>query len=123
VRHLTGRSEFSEKAGASAFLHFLGKLLHGLLRNNAAFSTGKRSSGIVEREKKFRALPLAFLPQSKGLLHGVLFRVQPSAFNGAASKSLLIGGKVYVHCLQSTEKPWLWQVLGGGVTRAGEAKN
>jgi hypothetical protein len=28
-----------------------------------------------------------------------LFRVQPSAFNGAAGESLLVGGEVYVHGL------------------------
>jgi hypothetical protein len=55
-----GRSEFSEKSRASAFLHFPGKLLHGFLRDNAAFATGKRSPGFVERQKKFGPLPLAF---------------------------------------------------------------
>jgi hypothetical protein len=100
VRHSAGcRWEFSQKAGASSFLHFLGKLMHGLLRNNAAFSTGKRSLGVIERKKKFHPLPLAFFPQDKRLLHGILFRVEPSAFNRAAGESLLIRCKVYVHGL------------------------
>ena len=87
MRHLAGhRGEFGEKAGASAFLHFLGKLLHGLLRDNAAFATGKGSAGVIERQEKFRPLPLAFFPQGKGLLHGVLFRVQASAFNRATGE-------------------------------------
>jgi hypothetical protein len=62
--HLTRRGrEFGEKAGASSFLHFLGELLHGLLRDNAAVSAGKRSLGVIERKKKFCPLPLAFFPQ------------------------------------------------------------
>jgi hypothetical protein len=100
MRHLARRGvQFGQKAGASSFLHFLGKLLHGLRRDNAAFSTSKGSPGVIEREKKFRSLALAFFPQGKRLLHGVLFRVQPSAFNGAAGESLLVGGEVYVHGL------------------------
>src|SRR5436853_85329 len=83
--------------GAAAFLHLLRKLLHGTLRDHAAFSTGEGSSGVVERQKKFGPLPLALLPQNKGLLHGVRFRVQPSAFNCSTGESLLIRGKVYVH--------------------------
>jgi hypothetical protein len=74
MRHLARRGvQFGQKAGASSFLHLLGKLLHGLLRDNAAFSTSKRSSGVIEREKKCRPLPLAFFPQGKRLLHSVLF--------------------------------------------------
>jgi hypothetical protein len=103
MRHLTGSGEFGKEPRTTAFLHFAGKLVHGLLRDNTAFTTRKGSAGIVERQKKFGALPLAFLPQGKRLLHGVLFRVQPSAFNGAAGKSLLVRGKVYIHRLQITE--------------------
>ena len=100
MRHLAGRRcELSQKPGASSVLHFLGKLMHGLLRNDAAFSTGKRSLRVVERKKKFRPLPLAFLPQGKCFLHGILFRVQPSAFYRAVGKSFLLRGKVYVHDL------------------------
>ena len=74
MRHLARRGvQFGQEAGASSFLHILGELLHGLLRDNAAFSTSKRSPGVIEREKKFRPLPLAFFPQGKRLLHGVLF--------------------------------------------------
>jgi hypothetical protein len=74
MRHLARRGvQFGQKAGASSFLHFLGEFLHGLLRDYAAFSTSKRSPGVIEREKKFRPLPLAFFPQGKRLLHGVLF--------------------------------------------------
>jgi hypothetical protein len=51
----------------------MGKLLHRLLRDNAAFATGRGSAGLIERQEKFRSLALAFFPQSKGLLHGVLF--------------------------------------------------
>jgi hypothetical protein len=63
MRHLAGRrGEFSQKAGASSFLHFLGKLLHRLLRDNATFPPGERSFGVIERKKKFGPLPLPFLP-------------------------------------------------------------
>ncbi len=65
----------------------------------------REATGVIERQEKFCPLPLAFFPQSKGFLHGVLFRVQPSAFNCAAGESLLIRGEVYVHRLQNTEKP------------------
>src|SRR5437588_12284815 len=110
-----------------AFLHFPGKLLHSFLRDNAGFATGKGSAVVVEHRDKFCPLPLAlfpqslaffpqrlaffpqslaffpqslaFFPQSKGLLHGVLFRVQPSGFHCAARESLLIWGKLYVHRL------------------------
>jgi hypothetical protein len=111
MRHSAGRRKFSKKAGATAVLHFTGKLAHGLLRNNAAFASSKGSSGIIERQQKFRPLPLAFFPQSKRFLHGVLFRLQPSAFNGAASKNLLIGGKVYVHRFQNTGKVYHWVAM------------
>jgi hypothetical protein len=58
-RSASGRGEFREKAGASALLHFLRKLLHGLLRDHAALALGKRSPSVIKREKKFRPLPLA----------------------------------------------------------------
>jgi hypothetical protein len=74
MRHLAWRSvQFGQKTGASSFLHFLRELLHGLLRNNAAFSMSERSPGVIEREKKFRPSPLAFFPQSERLLYGVSF--------------------------------------------------
>jgi hypothetical protein len=96
MRHLAGRRcELSQKPGASSVLHFLGKLMHGLLRNDAAFFTGKRSFRVVERKKKFRPSPLAFFPQGKRFLHGILSRVQPSIASsvgkGSASSKLQNG--------------------------------
>jgi hypothetical protein len=38
-------------------------------------------------------------------LHGVLFRVQPSAFNRAAGEGFLIRGELYIHGFQNTGKP------------------
>ena len=74
MRRLARRGvQFGQKAGASSFLHFVGELLHGWLPDNAAFSTTYRSLGVIEREKKFHPLPLAFFPQGKRLLHDVLF--------------------------------------------------
>jgi hypothetical protein len=118
MRHLAGRrGQFGEKAGASAFFHVTGKLLHGLLRDVAAFAPVYGRAGVIEREEKFGALPLAFLPQSKRLLHGVLFRVEPSAFNRAAGEGLLIRGKVYIHRLQNTENLAARQVFSGSAAR------
>lgn len=109
---LARRSEFSQKPSASAFFHVTGELLHGLRCDNAAFATGDGSTGIIEREKKFGALPLAFFPQGKRLPHGVLFGAQPPAFNRATGESLLIRGEVYIHRLQNTENQAERQGLG-----------
>src|ERR1700739_1906089 len=100
-----GHRQFREKAGATTVFYFLGKLPHGFLCDHAAFSTGQGRPRIVKRQKKFSALPLAFFPQGKGFLHGVFFRVQASALDRAARKSLLIRGKLYIHRLQNTGKP------------------
>jgi hypothetical protein len=118
MRHLAGRrGQFGEKAGASAFLHVTGKLLHGLLRDVSAFAAVYGRAGVIEREEKFGALPLAFLPQSERLLYGVLFRVEPSAFNRATGESLLTRGKVYIHRFQNTENPVARQVFSGSAVR------
>jgi hypothetical protein len=115
MRHLAGRRcELSQKPGAASFLHFLGKLVHGLLRNNAAFATRKRSLGVIERKKKFRPLALAFFPQGKSFPHGILFRVQSSALNRAAGESLLVRRKVYVHCLRVRKPPASGKLQIGG---------
>lgn len=57
-----GRREFRKKAGATAFLHFAGKLLHGLPCDNAAFATGKGRAGVVDREQELGALALPVFP-------------------------------------------------------------
>jgi hypothetical protein len=87
------RGEFGEKAGASSLLHFIGEPPHAFiieerlipllkrcefLGDHAAFTARERRFGMVQRQKKFRPLPLAVLPQSEGLLHRVLFGVEPS---------------------------------------------
>jgi hypothetical protein len=84
------RCQLAKEAGASAFLHFRGKLPHRLLGDSEAFATREGSFGIVERHKKLRALPFTVFPQGKGLLNGVLFGVKPSAFNRTLGESLLI---------------------------------
>jgi hypothetical protein len=84
------RSQFSEKAGASALLRFTGKLLHVLLYDDPAFTACKGCSGVIEGEKKLRSLPFAFFPQGKRFLHHVLFGVQSSAFNGTLGERFLI---------------------------------
>jgi hypothetical protein len=58
MRHLAGRrGQFGEKAGASAFLHVTGKLLHGLFRDVAAFAPTYGRAGVIEREEHCRSQP------------------------------------------------------------------
>ena len=53
----------ARKAGSSSFLHFMDKLLHGLLCDNAPFSTGKRSPGVIERKNERAAGESLFDPR------------------------------------------------------------
>lgn len=97
MRHLTRCGEFGQQPGASALLHLMGKLVHCLLGDVAAFTPVYGRAGVTKREEKCGAFPLAFFPQGKRLLHGVLFGVKPSAVDRAAGESLLVRGKLYVH--------------------------
>jgi hypothetical protein len=105
------RGEFSKKSGASAFLHFACKLVHRLSRDNPAFVTGEGSHGIVERQKKFRPLPLAFFPQSKGLLQASCSECSRPLSIARRAKAFLILAKVYVHQLQNRENLTMRQRL------------
>jgi hypothetical protein len=56
-------------------------------------------------------------------LHGVLFRVKPSAVDRSSGESLLAGGKLYVHSLQNTETGAMRQPFGEVLnTRYGAAQ-
>jgi hypothetical protein len=52
----------SSGSRTATLLHFLGKLSYGLLSDHASFTASKRSTGVVERSQKLRALTFAFLP-------------------------------------------------------------
>lgn len=110
MRHLAGRCQFDDKAGAALLLHFLGERPHGFLRDDAALPARKGGSGIIERQEEFRALALAFLPQCKGFLHRSLFVVQPAALNGSAGECLLIRSELYVHRLKGRKSERRCQV-------------
>jgi hypothetical protein len=88
----------------SALLHFSGKVVHGLLRDDAAFTSRKGGFRLIDRGKNFSAGALAFFPQGKGFLHSVFFAVKSSALNGLTDKRLLILGELYIHSLKILEK-------------------
>jgi hypothetical protein len=74
----------------SALLHFSSKIPHGLLRDDAAFTSGEGSFGLIDSDKNFGASALAFFPQGKGLLYRIFLAVQPSTLNSLTDKRLLV---------------------------------
>jgi hypothetical protein len=98
------------KSVPSALLHFSGKVAHGLLRDDAAFASGKGGFSRIDSNENFRAGALAFFPQGKGFLYRVFFAVKPSALNSLTDKRLLVRGELYFHRLQGTEKLCFRQV-------------
>lgn len=90
------------KAGASAFLNFTGELAHGLLRDDSALPTSKRSLGAIDGSENLRAGTLTLFPQGKGFVHGVFCAVQPAAHDSLANKRHLIRCKLYFHCFHGT---------------------
>jgi hypothetical protein len=95
VRHSSG--QFSNQAGASALSHFGGKFAHGFLRDHTAFTTGKRSAGVIEGRQKRHAAAFAVFPQRQRFLYGFFLAMQPPAFHGAAGECFLIGRKLHFH--------------------------
>jgi hypothetical protein len=85
------------KAGTSAPFHFLGKLAHGLLRDDASFATGKGSFRLINGSKDFRTATLSLLPQGKGFLHCVFLAPKPPAIDSLADKRFLVGTELYFH--------------------------
>jgi DNA-binding XRE family transcriptional regulator len=75
-----------------------------LLRDNAAFASGKGGFGFIDGNENFRAGALTFFPQGKGFVHRIFFAVKPSALNSLTDKGLLVRGELYFHQFQGTEK-------------------
>ena len=94
----------SSQAAAPTLFHFVGQLLHGFLRDSAAFATSDESLGYVNSRQNFGARALALFPQGKSFLHRVFLTVEASAFNGLADKCLLVRGKAYFHTILSVGK-------------------
>jgi len=93
----------SEPAPSTLF-HFFGKVAHGLLRDDAAFTSGKGCVGRIGCDKNFRSGALAFFPQGKGFLHRIFFAVEPSALNCLSDECLLVRCELQFHPIQGTEK-------------------
>jgi hypothetical protein len=91
---LPGGGALRGKPVSSALLRFRGKVAHGLLRDDAAFTSGKGSFRFIDRDKNFRAGALAFFPQGKGLLYRVFFAEETSALNSLTDKRLLVRGEM-----------------------------
>jgi hypothetical protein len=62
VCHSARRLLLGGKAGASAPLHFLGKLAHGFRRDDAPLPSGKRGFRLIDGCKDFRPSALTLLP-------------------------------------------------------------
>jgi hypothetical protein len=99
------------KPGASAQLHFLGKLAHGFLCDDTPLPLGERSFRLINGRKDFRAGSLALLPQEKGFLHRVFLAPKASTLNGLADKRLLIGSELHFHHLQGKDQRTVCQAL------------
>jgi hypothetical protein len=82
------------KPAPSPLLHFSGKIVHGLLRDDAAFPSGKGSFGFIDCNENFRTGALTFFPQGKGFPHRIFFAVKPSALNSLPDKGLLVLGEL-----------------------------
>jgi hypothetical protein len=87
----------------SALLHFCGKVAHGLLRDDAAFTPGKGGFRLIDGNENFHAGALAFFPQGKGFLHRIFLAVKPSALNSLADKRLLVWCELHFHHFHGTE--------------------
>lgn len=89
----------SGKTSLSAPFHFLSRLPHGLLRDDATFASRKRSFSFIKACKKFRALPFASFPQGESFLHCVLGVAKPARLDSLTNKRVLIGRQMYFHRL------------------------
>jgi hypothetical protein len=108
---LMGMWLLGREARTSALFYILGQLSHGLLRDDAAFATGKRGFRFIDGGENFGAGTLAFLPQGKGFLHCIFFAVKASALDCLADKRFLIGGELYFHRLQGRQRKGRCQVM------------
>jgi hypothetical protein len=80
------------EAGASASHHFASEVAHRLLRDDAAFTAGKRSLGPIDRGGVLQTGALTLFPKGQGFLHGVLFGMQAAAQDCLPGKRRLIPG-------------------------------
>jgi len=96
VRHLLARV-LGSQPGSSPRFHFLGKLSHRFLRNDASLTARQRGFSVVESRQELGALPLTLLPQPQGLLHRILRTVQASGLDGLPDKRFLIWGQTDFH--------------------------
>ena len=88
----------------SALLHFSGKVAHGLLRDEAAFTSGKGGFRLIDGNENFHAGALAFFPQGKGFLYRIFLAVKPAALNSLADKGPLVRCELYFHRFYGSEK-------------------
>jgi hypothetical protein len=86
-----------------ALLHFCGKIAHGLLRDDAAFTPGKGGFRLINGSKNSRAGALAFFPQGKGFLDRIFLALKPSALNSLSDERLLVWCEPYFHSFHRTE--------------------
>jgi hypothetical protein len=91
-------------------LHFSGQFAHGLLRDEAPFTSSQGGFRLIDCNENFRSGAFTFFPQGKGFQDRIFFPVKPSTLNRLADKRLLIGGELYFHHLQGTEKRRFGQV-------------
>ena len=68
-----------------------------MLRDDAAFASGKGCFGLIDCKENFRAGALTFFSQGKGFLHRIFFALKPSALNRLTDKDLLVRGELYFH--------------------------
>lgn len=85
------------KTGAPSSLDFAGQLVHRVFGERAALATRVCGSGGFGRRNDFYPAALAFFPEGKRFLDGLLLVVQAATLDGLAHKSLLVGGEVYFH--------------------------
>jgi hypothetical protein len=85
----------------AALFDFFRQFAHGVLGDNASFTAGQRSLGIVEGGQEFRPLALSLFPQKKSFLHGIFLALKTSALNRLPNKRFLIGAEMHFHSIQA----------------------
>jgi hypothetical protein len=95
-----GRGLLSGETNLAALFHFLSKVTHGLLRDDASFAARKRGFGIIEGCQEFRSIALAFFPKQQCFLYRILGTVKPAGLDGSANECFLVGRQTYFHALK-----------------------
>jgi hypothetical protein len=94
---LPRRLFLGSKPGAPTPLYVLCKITHGFPCDRAPIAASKRSLGLIDRRKNFRASALAFFPEGKSFLHRIFFAQKPPALNSLADKRPLVGCQTHFH--------------------------